>query len=100
MRTTPPGQDRAILSADAKALRDCAGRLEALAGQLPAAGPADPSAQVPGSPPGRSPADVPADLPPDHVPDWAGILAALARRCRVAAAELETAADLRPESGR
>jgi hypothetical protein len=62
---TPPEHDRALLRADTAALRDCAARLDALTGEgLPAAG----------------------------GPDWDGVLAALAERCRVAAAELDRAA--------
>ena len=65
---TPPEHDRATLHADARSLRDCAVRLEALTdGLLPAAG---------------------------RGQDWTGVLSELAEHCRAAAAELETAAAL------
>jgi hypothetical protein len=62
---TPPEHDRAMLHADTAALRDCAARLDALSddGLLAAGG-----------------------------PEWNDVLAALAKRCRVAAAELERVA--------
>lgn len=65
---TPPEHDRATLYADARSLRDCALRLEALTDGYP-------------PPAGRG-------------PDWTGVLAELAGRCRAAAAELEAAAAL------
>jgi len=60
-----PGRDGAVLRADATSLRECAERLDALA----------------------------AGLPAQRMPDWAdNVLMTLAERCRVAAADLETAA--------
>jgi hypothetical protein len=67
---TPPQHDRAALTADAATLRACAARLEALAA---------------------------GDLPAQDGTDWAGILASLAKRCEVAAADLERAAALYAE---
>ena len=66
MRSTP-AQERAALHAEAVSLRDCAGRLEALADQLPAN---------------------------ETGPDWTGILVLLAQRCRATAGELEATAAL------
>jgi hypothetical protein len=66
MRSTP-AQERAALHAEAVSLRDCAGRLETLADQLPA---------------------------DETGPDWTGILVLLAQRCRVTAGELEATAAL------
>ncbi|WP_034270910.1 hypothetical protein [Actinospica robiniae] len=63
---TPPQHDRAALTADEQTLRACAARLEALAGELPAGA----------------------------VTDFGTVLAALARRCEVASADLRTAAAL------
>jgi hypothetical protein len=63
---TPPQHDRAALTADGATLRECAARLEALAEELPAGA----------------------------VTDFATVLAALARRCEVASADLRTAAAL------
>lgn len=63
---TPPQHDRAALTADEETLRACADRIEALAGELPA----------------------------DAVTDWGTVLAALAKRCEVASADLRTAAAL------
>lgn len=60
-----PGRDGAVLRAEAASLRECAERLDALA----------------------------AGLPAQRMPDWAdNVLMTLAERCRVAAADLETAA--------
>jgi hypothetical protein len=59
---TPPEHERALLHADSAALRDCAARLDALTR---------------------------AELPAQCGPDWKGVLTALARRCRVAADEID-----------
>ena len=62
---TAPGRDGAVLRAEAASLRECAERLDSLA----------------------------AGLPAQRMPDWAdNVLMTLAERCRVAAADLETAA--------
>lgn len=63
---TPPQHDRAALTADGASMRECAARLESLADELPAGA----------------------------LTDWGTVLAALARRCEVAAADLGTAAAL------
>lgn len=63
---TPPQHDRAALTADGLTLTACAARLEALADELPAGA----------------------------VTDWSAVLAGLARRCEVAAADLRAAAAL------
>jgi hypothetical protein len=65
MAGNPPEHDRAVLITDATTLRDCAGRLEELTARLPAG---------------------------DAAHEWAAALEALARRCRVAAGDLEAAA--------
>lgn len=62
---TPPEHDRAMLHADTEALRDCAARLATLSE---------------------------SGLPSSGGPEWNDVLATLAERCRIAAAELDRAA--------
>ncbi len=101
MGNRPPEQDRAVLLGDATTLRECAERLEALRRRLPGLDP--PQTTEAGDTQGsanagdaRTAADtagakVLTDAD-DGAQDWAAALEALARRCRVAAGDLEAAA--------